>query len=242
MVQELIGTINPNRSIQAKIMVWAGVCLFLTTIVITSYAAIQLYQTAVEQTKQEALAEATQQSMHIKTRIDEALYTAQALAEALSSIHEDDPLLLNRSQVNRMLRELTHDNPDFVGTYTLWEPDAFDGHDKNYVNQHPYDKTGRLIAYWNRNPQNEILVETPLEYEVAGPGDYYQCPKQQQRECIIEPYFYPVQGKNILMTSLVVPIIADEEFYGIIGVDISVDFCSNWQIRSIYTKVLPPCP
>lgn len=223
-MKHLLAALQPQRSIQAKITLWAGVCLFLASLLITWYTSFQVYQTALAAAQQEALAEATHQAVDIKTRIDEALYTAEALAEAFSAVRAEDPLSLNRSQVNRMLRELTHDNPNFVGTYTLWEPDAFDGRDSSFVNQHPYDATGRLIAYWNRNAQNDIRVETPLDYGVVGPGDYYQCPRQQQRECIIEPYLYPVQGRDVLMTSLVVPILANDVFYGIIGVDISVDF------------------
>lgn len=219
---------NPNSfqfiSIQCKIVLWAGICLFITSAIITTYTSFRIYETARQAAEQEAAAIANRQALRIGNRIEEALYTSQALAEALSAMKAENPLRMNRKQVSRMIKEITVDNSHFIGSYTLWEPDAFDGKDTQFVNQHPYDSTGRFGFYWNRNEQGEVQAETLLDYEATDSGAYYQCPKQTHKPCIIDPFIYPVQGENVLMTSIVVPIIADETFYGIVGVDINVDF------------------
>jgi len=131
-----------------------------------------------------------------------------------------------------MLRTVTEKNPEFIGTYTLWEPDAFDGKDAHFKSRFPYDETGRFIAYWNRGASGEIKVETPEDYALQGVGDYYQLPKKRQRECIIEPYRYPVQGKEVLMTSLVAPIVGNGVFRGIVGVDVGVNELQAHVVKS----------
>jgi methyl-accepting chemotaxis protein len=208
------------KSIQMKIALWGGFCLLLATVILIGYAVVTLRNHAMDAAQEGALALSESHATHIKTEVDLALDVARTMAQALSAVKTQN-IELTRDQVNAMLRELTANNPDFVGTWTLWEPNAFDGRDSEYVGVEPYDQTGRFIAYWNRNAQGNIQVETPIGYET---DDYYQLPKKTQQETITDPYIYPVQGKDVLMTSVVVPVTVDGKFYGVAGVDISLDF------------------
>lgn len=215
-----------GKSIQAKITIWAGACLLLAAAIIIAYAVISLRSTAIKAAEDQAVAVAESQSGIIKAELEVALDAARTLAQALTAVKSED-IDLTRDDVNAMLKQVTAQNPQFVGTFTLWEPDAFDGRDAEFIGQAPYDETGRFIAYWNRNNQGDIQVETPLDYEVEGAGDYYLIPKRTKQETITEPYVYPVQGKDVLMTSLVVPIMVEGQFYGIAGIDVSLDFLQN---------------
>ena len=193
-----------GRSIKVKIVLWVGICMLLTCGLIVAYAAVTQRKTALETAEKEVLAGGKGMANFIKTKFEVPLDAARTLAQALGSVgvkEKEDGKSLTREQVNGMLKRVTEKNPDFVGTYTLWEPGAFDGKDEQYKSRFPYDATGRFIVYWNRGSSGEIKVETPENYEVQGAGDYYQLPKKRQRECIIEPYLYPVQGKEVLMTS-----------------------------------------
>ncbi|MCB0116886.1 MAG: HAMP domain-containing protein, partial [Caldilineaceae bacterium] len=111
-----------------------------------------------------------------------------------------------------------------LGVYTLWEPNAFDGEDAAFVNAEGHDETGRFIPYWARGENGTVQLEALIDYEVDGAGDYYLCPKQTLESCIIEPFFYPVQGEDVLLTSLTIPLMFDGEFVGMAGVDLRLDF------------------
>ena len=214
-----------GRSIKVKIVLWVGICMLLTCGLIVAYAAVTQRKTALETAEKEVLAGGKGMANFIKTQFEVPLDAARTLAQALGSVgvkEKEDGKSLTREQVNGMLKRVTEKNPDFVGTYTLWEPGAFDGKDEQYKSRFPYDATGRFIVYWNRGSSGEIKVETPENYEVQGAGDYYQLPKKRQRECIIEPYLYPVQGKEVLMTSLVAPIVENGVFLGIAGADMDL--------------------
>ena len=213
------------RSIQKKITFWTGCCLMLVAIAITIVAVVEQRDISTRLAKRQAALGAKGQADVISNRMEKAMHTARILAQVLSTAKAgQDPVSLTRNQVIRMLKEVTIRNSDFLGTFTLWEPNAFDGTDAAYVNQVPYDQTGRFIAYVNKGVTGEIRVETPVHYTLEGAGDYYQLPKKRRSECVIEPYVYTVQNKEILMTSLVAPIIADGQFYGVAGVDISMQF------------------
>jgi methyl-accepting chemotaxis protein len=218
------------RSIKVKIVLWVGFCMVVACGLIVIYAALTQRRFSIDSMEKEVLANGKAMANFVEAKLEVPLDTSRTLAQALSSVgprQKDYPenttgSLFTREQVNGMLRRLTLMNPDFIGTYTLWEPNAFDGKDAQFKNRFPYDRTGRFIAYWNRGATGEIRVETPEGYESNGTGDYYQRPKQTNRECIIEPYLYPVQGQEVMMTSLVAPILKNGAFQGIVGVDVGI--------------------
>ncbi|MEW5961316.1 MAG: HAMP domain-containing protein, partial [Chloroflexota bacterium] len=208
------------RSIQMKIALWTGLCLLLAAAVLIAYAAVAIRNTAIDAAEEQGVAVAKSEAAAIKAEIEVALDAARTLAQALAAIKHDD-LDLNRAQVNAMLQHVLDGNPQFVGTGNGWEPNAFDGMDAAYVGQEGHDQTGRFIPYWSRDAAGQIRVEPLVDYDIA---DWYVLPKETKQEAIIEPYLYPVQGKEVLMTTLVAPIVADGQFYGIVGVDLKLDF------------------
>ncbi|MCP4550133.1 MAG: methyl-accepting chemotaxis protein [bacterium] len=220
------------KSIQLKIGVWAGICLLVTSGVIVTYSVWTMskvdratHTDAIESATEQVAAVASDCSNRIKADLEVSFSTARTLAEALSGIKDTvDPMDLNRDQVNGMLKTILMRNPQILGIYTCWEPNTFDGLDSQYVDAPGHDATGRFIPYWNRNAQGQIACEPLIEYEVDGAGDYYLLPKRTKQECMIAPYVYPVQGQPTLITSVVVPIIANNTFYGIAGIDLSLEF------------------
>jgi len=219
-------------NMQQKIGIWSGICLMVTVGLIISYSAITLRNEAtsarseaIENAKVLAGEVGEKFAGKIKVELEGAMDTARTLAQTLSGIKdEDNPIELGREEVNSILTIVLDRNPQFVGTYTAWEINAFDDMDSGYLNDDGHDATGRFIPYWNRNEAGDIAVEALIDYDKEGAGDYYQLPKKTKTECIIDPYVYPVQGKDTLITSLVVPILANETFYGIAGIDLQLDF------------------
>jgi signal transduction histidine kinase/DNA-binding response OmpR family regulator len=165
----------------------------------------------------------------VKAELEVPLDEARAIAKIFESAVQAKNLFLSREEANIMLKHFIEDNTHFVGVYVNFEPDAFDGNDAQFVNKRGHDKTGRFIPYWARNANGKGFLEPLVDYDLSGPGDYYQLPKRRKKECVIEPYMYPIQGKEALFTSLVVPFFEHNElgnhqrFAGIVGIDITLD-------------------
>ena len=218
------------RSIRWTILLITGVLIFVLALAISLYAGITQRNSAIEAAKLEAQAMAESHAAAINAELEVAMDTARTLAQSLEGI-KDSGLQINRAAVDTMLIRVLQENPSFLGTYTAWEPNTFDGLDEQYVNQPGSDASGRYIPYWVRSG-GKIIVEPLIDYEVEGAGDYYQIPKKTGKEALIDPYWYEIDGKQVLLCSMVVPlhinmiapVKAENQFAGITGVDIGLDF------------------
>jgi methyl-accepting chemotaxis protein len=133
----------------------------------------------------------------------------------------------SREQLDAMARQVLELHPEFIGTYSIWEPNALDGRDAEFANKSPADDaTGRYIAYWNRGA-GKIAVEPLVDYEKAGANDWYDIPRKTRKDALIEPYVYPVAGKDVLMATLSSPILIDGKFVGIAGSDLPLKNLSD---------------
>ena len=128
----------------------------------------------------------------------------------------------NRATADAILKNMLVSNPTALGVWTGWEPNAFDGKDKDFVGKEGHDATGRYIPYWVRSGGQ--ITHVPLaDYTVSGAGDYYQLPFAQQRTVVIEPYSYTINGKQVLMTSIAQPIMIGGKPVGVAGLDMALD-------------------
>jgi signal transduction histidine kinase/FixJ family two-component response regulator len=189
-------------------------------IVIVAYSVIIARSSSIQAANERALSEARTQAGIVTAEIDVSLDATRTLAQALTAVKEPtNRLEISREQVNAMMTQVLIENPQYLGVWTLWEPDAFDGQDARYTNTQAYGKSGRFQPYFHRG-EGKIMVEAPT----SDSGDWYQIPKKTQQEWISDLYTYPVAGKDTLMITIVVPIVVEHVFYGVMGIDISVGF------------------
>lgn len=212
------------KSIQVKIVAYAGICLLILTLASTLFAAFSVNTEATGAA--DAIVNHTAQAAAIDTqdKLELAMQASIAAAKSFTSV-ADGTNPMTREQANAQMRKFVELTPEILGTYTVWEPNGFDGKDSEYENKLGHDNTGRFIPYWNRGSTGQIVVEANREYESKEAiGEYYQLPKKKKTPVIIDPYSYDVQGKTLLITSLIAPIVHNGKFYGIAGNDISLDF------------------
>jgi methyl-accepting chemotaxis protein len=155
-----------------------------------------------------------------KAFLERSLTTARTMAnflEAERKTGSPDRLRLSQNLKN----VLTQNKGKIIGSWTGWEPNAFDGKDSLFVNQKGHDKTGRFVPYWNFGGGSESL-EPLVDYDKPGAGDYYLVPKSSKQATLVNPYKYPVGGKEIVMTSAVVPVLENNQFLGVAGVDLEL--------------------
>ncbi|MET3776019.1 methyl-accepting chemotaxis protein/methyl-accepting chemotaxis protein-1 (serine sensor receptor) [Rhizobium alvei] len=127
----------------------------------------------------------------------------------------------DREKADALLQKLLADNSFALGVWTGWDPDAFDGKDKDFVSAKGHDATGRYMPYWVRSG-DKVIQEVLVDYTVPGAGDYYIRPHDEGKLVVIEPYVYPVDGKDVLMTSVAMPIKDGDKVVGVAGMDLSL--------------------
>ena len=208
-----------KQSLRAQLL-WSVVTIVLLGFAITfTVLTLQSSRLQKDQANQYAQELAQRQAGHISATLDEAMLSARVLAHALGELKAQG--LTNRNAANSLIKGALAGNPRLLAVWSGWEPNAFDGQDAAFVGQTGHDQTGRFVPYWNRG-SGQIIVEPLVDYDKPGSGDYYLLAKQSGREVLIEPYMYPVAGKDTLITSVTVPIIVQGKFVGVAGVDIEL--------------------
>jgi len=146
--------------------------------------------------------------------------TAKILADTFSAMRALG--IADRRLFDQILRETLAQNPQYMGIWTVWEPNALDGRDREFANAQGHDETGRFIPLWTRTG-GSIHVEPNIGYDIPGFGDWYLVPMQRKTETVLDPYEFPFSGRPEFITSQVAPIFFRGEFVGAAGVDIAVD-------------------
>ena len=202
--------INLNsRSVKVKTTAFVVIALIaifaVSGIIIVNNVTEMQTELAYEQTE----AVTGEYANQVNTDLSQYLLTATSLSTTLSQYESAD-----RSEVNDILKQFAVDNPNLLGVYAGYEPNAFDGNDADYVNSAGHDSTGRFIPNWNRMG-GSVALDPLLDYETS---EYYQVPKATKEALITEPYMYEGQ----LLASFISPIIVDGKFAGIAGTDVDL--------------------
>ena len=142
-------------------------------------------------------------------------------------------LMMGREEMTRVIRMTLEQSPQLWDAYVGWEPNSLDNLDSFFegVETDGYNGTGRYMPMWFRNEDGSLSLEalgdmeneTILENGVRA-GEYYLCPRETLKPCVIDPAPYEVGGKTVLLASFTVPIVSDGEFMGIAGADLSMEF------------------
>jgi methyl-accepting chemotaxis protein len=196
------------------------VSLLLTGLICTLIGGYKIGELSMKLSHTDAQLELTATSVQIQERLAATFDVVRTLAQTFQSFKERNSMLLTRQDLAQMLTVILSKNPSVLGFWTLWEPNAFDGQDQKFANTPMHDATGRVVMYLLHGADGKIIGEANRDYEVPGAGDYYLIARRLQKEVIMDPYIY----NNVLMTSLVVPIIVQGKFLGVVGADMKLDF------------------
>ncbi|ATD62469.1 MAG: methyl-accepting chemotaxis protein [Janthinobacterium svalbardensis] len=155
----------------------------------------------------------------LQARIASNLASVSSLAGAMRGT-KSASLPLQREQINELTKATLSSSEDLLGAAVTWEPNALDGKDAEFANQKPYyDASGRFMPYWTRGAGGKLQVEPIVFDPKPGANDWYDVPKRTGKTYFTEPYIYPVDGKDVLMASLVAPIMIDGGFKGVASAD-----------------------
>nr|WP_317202733.1 methyl-accepting chemotaxis protein [Janthinobacterium sp.] len=206
-------------SLNSKICVAATALVMLSLAITAVVVGIKSSASAEAAAMELARTSAREVAGALRSRIGADLSAVNALAGAMRSTRAANQPL-QREQINEMVKATLSDTADLVGAAVTWEPNALDGKDADYADKKPwYDASGRFMPYWSRGKAGAMQVE-PIVFDAApGANDWYEVPKRTGRIFFTEPYLYPVDGKSVLMASLVAPIMIDGQFKGAASAD-----------------------
>jgi len=171
-----------------------------------------------------------------------ALLYAQQLAETNAGVVESQLTAANRSarqladmfaaqrsqggasrQVSMdFIRRIAEANPEYLAVWTVWEPNAFDGRDAEFVHTTATDGSGRFVPTWGRY-SGSLTLESAVGYDTnTAASDWYREPKRVGHDVITEPSSFTLDGKDVLLSSISVPMFERGKFLGVTGIDVAL--------------------
>lgn len=208
-----------DSSLRLKVAILAStfavVSLGVTCIAIGLRAQAQAQTAANERVS----IEAARVALAVEASLREPFALSHAIAHALvTAKRADQPL--PREQVDVLLRSGLEAHPDWVGFSSIWEPNALDGRDAQFVNAPGHDATGRYVTWWNRN-KGPIGAEPVVGYADPALNGWYESMRGREGA---QSQVYPVQvdGKKMTLVTASVPIVVKGKFMGVVAVDFTL--------------------
>ncbi|MDR2663595.1 MAG: methyl-accepting chemotaxis protein [Treponema sp.] len=162
-------------------------------------------------------------SITMQNRYENYLSVAKTLAEIMNS-YESVPVAERRSRYDNIISAIMESNPNFMGMFSIWKPNAFDGRDSEFVNDPGSDSTGRYMPWYSRR-SGTLEKRSLSEYEFY---DDVVANIEKTDPVISEPYPSTNAGKPIFGIRLCYPIISANVIVGRVG--ITVDLTSSSDI------------
>ncbi|WP_193152078.1 methyl-accepting chemotaxis protein [Enterobacter ludwigii] len=160
------------------------------------------------------------QSLQVSKQMDSALAAARDMGNSAQALR--DAGIVDRQGLNQLLIHYLSAHPQFLSMSMAFEPDSFDGNDATFAGQSGEDPAGRYARYVDRDATGKPALHLLTDIETPGSGDYYLLPKQRQKDVIIEPYIYPYNGVDVMLTSIAAPIMREGQFLGSVTSDFSL--------------------
>jgi methyl-accepting chemotaxis protein len=131
----------------------------------------------------------------------------------------------SRELVMSVMKRTISLSDNIFGVAITYEPNKFDGKDDLYMNRVGSDSKGQFMPYITTKDRIQYASElcfydTYTEIQNL----WYTVPKQTHKVYMTEPTIYPVQGDLVPLVSIVIPIMRNGEFVGVVSIDTTIDY------------------
>ncbi len=214
----MTGTTKSGRlGLRARVML-SGIAVLALGIAGAGIAAgFMAYNQAKEDAAANLTAIATGTALQVTGNIQPAIDIAETLGRAIEGGKASG---LPRTAINGLVEPIIHAHKNFVGTTISFEPNGYDNNDDAFKGVKPeQDDAGRFVPYYFNKKDGTVGVDTLIMTIEAGIESWYLTPIKNNRTTLTPPYIYPVEGENVLMSTVSAPMVADGKPFGIATID-----------------------
>ena len=204
--------------------------VLLTVSILIMFVAVIAYMVThnISNSKSKGFASAEYMSATYAKDIEKEMISYITMLKTISSSLKSD--IANRTITREshalVLGEMLRNNKGLFSIYEMWEKNAFDGRDNEFIDtDYGSEDDGRYgPAYFYDN--NTITYDKVYQEEFEANPDYYTIPRDSKQLYIsdVEKDDTYVGADTILAVSLVEPILDNSgKFLGMVGVDFSAE-------------------
>lgn len=213
--------------------------LFLCIILLSTYIVLDIivlkasYNYSHEQAKTIALLTSKDNAEKVTLNFENIETIGISIVNQMEAmVQEQRP---SREVVISAMKNTLNSHKNIFGIAVVYEPNEFDGKDKDYIDKAGNNSKGQFMPYVTRKSDNNFSIElsfNPIYNEKQ--NRWYAVPKSTHKIYLTEPTNYPVQRKNVTMVSVEIPIIRNSKFVGDVSIDTTIDY-----LQTEISKVKP---
>lgn len=212
-----------THTIRFKIISLAVISFTIIYLIGLAFLGTNLKRQAHSRAITEIQASSGKESTTIKQYIENIITENRVVGHVFEDYKNIDSTKRRVSYKN-LLVKILEENPNILATWTAWEPNTLDSLDDKYINEIDCTQSGCFSpTYYKDNGTIGIKYMSPDD--VLFTEDYYTIPKNTLTTTILDPRYYSrTQQKKTktMQTGIIVPILVDSEFKGVVGFDISL--------------------
>ena len=213
---------NVRFKLKTRLIVYI---LSVTTLVYCVSIAI-----IISRTREKSYSEATkladsqtaQYANLAKVSLDSYMHSTNTIRTIFEN-YKQIPEEIRRRQLSEILRVTLEKNPEYYSVWSILETNSIDRFDNNYRNSVGSTILGNFRYIFYRDA-GQIKLSEYIEQDSAEvlSGRLYSTVKNSREEIFIDPYYYSYtgnKGDEVFETDIVVPILDNEKFIGVVGID-----------------------
>ncbi|MEH6632482.1 MAG: methyl-accepting chemotaxis protein [Halopseudomonas aestusnigri] len=208
------------HSLSFRLVGLTAIMVILGFAVLISFSTISQTQNAQQDAERYLTSLAKQYALDVRIDIEEALVAARGMAHSI-----EGPLRsgsTDRDSFAQIVENTIRRYPSFVGGAVGLDSNI-GGKDTDVAGKGYNDKAGRLLPYFYQDGKGGVAWEPLALGGDSGSELWYDLPKTTKQEVITEPYVYPVNGEDVVMTTATVPIFdAQDNAVGVATTDLAL--------------------
>ncbi len=200
-----------------KILIFILFVVVVVYVIVISFISTEAYFIVRKNVESYTVQSLKNVSRYFSAIIDKDIVVIKTLRDVVKNFYKYDDKKREEYQ-ERVFVDVLNDNPQFLSMGISWELSALD------TNYHkPYGRT-RYLYYWKHG---KIMIKhDTVELEGDKIGSlyyYYKTSKQPGLTPIYTDTYTGLKQDEVLMTSIVEPILVNDRFYGAVYADISLE-------------------
>ena len=218
------------RRWQARLSVGGIALLALLTVAACVTSLVHLRNSAQADALANAERAAAAAAGQVRRKLERAIVITQSTASAIGELADQG--VRDREVHTALLRQTLADNPELLGAWAVFLPNAFDGRDAEFINHDEgHDETGAFLPNWARTDQGLLLEPLVIDYNTVAPdgGAWFYEGVIRDALTADDPAPYPIAGLGVPITSFYLPVYIDGQNAGMAGTDLGIaDLQAPW--------------
>jgi methyl-accepting chemotaxis protein len=212
------------KSLKQKVRLIVGIAIILTVTTLTIYSVFSFRNESLNKAMEFSEENCENIANTISNQFNMAIESTKSFGSIMSVFNNNSSQNLSRSTAVEILKYLTNKNDFYVDYYLCYDLEKFDGKGAELANTLATDSLGYFAPMVSKDENGEFVVENVVgSFTDPYYVEYMNYQEETGKSAVYEPYFLPIQGDEIYVTTMESPIFSNGEFLGVCGADIPID-------------------